>query len=290
MKIAASTKRLTIPSSASETETEKAFAGVVLRLTNRIDLGQIALRAEQRELGSRLFQISLGNRGRAGRRRQSSQGQVAQRRLITLSEQLKDVCALREVVMGRLRPRRLLANQSSNSQVLTPVCRRTPRVEPSFAGFEALLGLSQAAGSNQRFACGEVGLNQIALRNARSLRQRVGHAHGFVECLASRRQLDAQYFQRPLIPAHRLRAVRSVRFAGEAQIFLGAFVRSAHQMNLRERIEHCAGRLVELDGAADFECASEHLFGAFEITELNEDLAKGGECDGEAVTRSERLV
>ena len=61
-------------------------------------------------------------------------------------------------------------------------------------------------------------------------------------------------------------------------------------MNLRERVEHRARRLVELDGAADFERASEDLLGAFEVAELHEDLAERRECDGEAVTRSERLV
>ncbi|HZL94079.1 MAG TPA: hypothetical protein VFB99_10560 [Vicinamibacterales bacterium] len=61
-------------------------------------------------------------------------------------------------------------------------------------------------------------------------------------------------------------------------------------MNLRERVEHRARRLVELDGAPDFKRASEYLLGAVEVADLNEDLAKRRECDGEAVTRSERLM
>ena len=290
-KIAASTSRLTMPSSASETEAVKVFAGAARQaFPNGLDLGEIALRAEQRELRCRLLQISFcdGWRSRCGR--QSSEREVAQRRLIPLAEQLEDVRALREVVMGCLRAGRLLADETANarnSPQLAGALRGSRR--PSHASSRCSASRRRPV-ANQRFTGGEVGLNRVARRDARRLRERVGHRDRFVECLSPRGQLDAEYFQRPLVPAHGLRAVRTVRFAGEPQILVGAFVRAAHQMNLRERVEHRARRLVELDGAPDFERASEDLLGAFEVAELNEDLAERRECDGEAVTRSERLM
>ena len=88
---------------------------------------------------------------------------MAQRRLIPLAEQLEDVRALSEVVVGCLRAGRLFPDETANPKELTPVGRRPARVEAPFARFEALLGFSQASGSNERFARGEVGLNQVAL-------------------------------------------------------------------------------------------------------------------------------
>jgi hypothetical protein len=61
-------------------------------------------------------------------------------------------------------------------------------------------------------------------------------------------------------------------------------------MNLRERVEHRACRLVELNRTADFERAGEDLFGAFEVAKLHVDLTECGEGDREPVTRAERLV
>ena len=61
-------------------------------------------------------------------------------------------------------------------------------------------------------------------------------------------------------------------------------------MNLRERVEDGAGRLVELHRAADLERAREHLFGALEIAELHENLAERRQRHGEAVTGAERFV
>ena len=57
-------------------------------------------------------------------------------------------------------------------------------------------------------------------------------------------------------------------------------------MNLRERVEHSTGGLVELHGAANFECAREDLFSAFEIAKLDEDLSECRECHRQAVTGS----
>jgi hypothetical protein len=63
----------------------------------------------------------------------------------------------------------------------------------------------------------------------------------------------------------------------------GAFVRAAHQVNLRERVEHGAGRLVELHRAADFERLGQDLLGPLEIAQLHEDLSQRRERDGQAM-------
>ena len=127
-------------------------------------------------------------------------------------------------MVGCLRAGRLFPDETANPKILTPVGRRPARVEAPFARFEALLGFSQASGADERFTSGEVGLNQVALRDARSLRERVSHADRFIECLSARGQLDSEYFQRPLVPPHGLSAVRTVRLACEPQILFGAFV------------------------------------------------------------------
>ncbi len=61
-------------------------------------------------------------------------------------------------------------------------------------------------------------------------------------------------------------------------------------MNLRQRIEHRAGRFVKLDGAADVEGAMQRVFGASQIAETDADLAKRRERDGQPVARPVRFV
>ena len=61
-------------------------------------------------------------------------------------------------------------------------------------------------------------------------------------------------------------------------------------MNLRERVEDCAGRLVELDRTSHFERARQRFFGALQVAELHEDLSERRERDGEPMAGSERFV
>ena len=58
-------------------------------------------------------------------------------------------------------------------------------------------------------------------------------------------------------------------------------------MDLRECVEYGAGRLLKLNGASHFERASQDLFGAFEITELHEDLPERRQRDGKTMARTE---
>ena len=61
-------------------------------------------------------------------------------------------------------------------------------------------------------------------------------------------------------------------------------------MDLRERVEDGAGRLVELDRAAHVERAVQRLLGPREVAEPDADLAERGERDGQAVARAVRFV
>ena len=54
-------------------------------------------------------------------------------------------------------------------------------------------------------------------------------------------------------------------------------------MNLRQRVEHRAGRFVELNRASHLERAVQRVFRAAEIAEAHADLSERGERDGEAV-------
>ena len=61
-------------------------------------------------------------------------------------------------------------------------------------------------------------------------------------------------------------------------------------MDLRERVEDRAGRLVELDRAADVERAVERLLRAHEIAEPDANLPERRQRDGEAMPRAMGLV
>ncbi len=74
------------------------------------------------------------------------------------------------------------------------------------------------------------------------------------------------------------------------QVFAGALVGAAHQVNLRKGVEDRAGRLVELDRAPHLEASRQDVFGALEVAELDEDLAERGERHRKAMARGQRLV
>ena len=66
---------------------------------------------------------------------------------------------------------------------------------------------------------------------------------------------------------------------------------AADQVNLRQRVEHRAGRLAhELQGAAHVERAVERLLGAAQVAEPHADLPERGERDAEAVRRARLLL
>ena len=76
-----------MPSSAAEADTTNVLAGAAISCrADGVHFCQIALRAEQRELGRRLFQIPLGSGRRTRRGRHPPEGQMTQRRLVALAK------------------------------------------------------------------------------------------------------------------------------------------------------------------------------------------------------------
>jgi hypothetical protein len=185
---------------------------------------------------------------------------------------------------------RALVHRAPDAKEFAPGGGSGPGIEPTLARFEPPLRFRNAIGRHQRFARGQLRLDRLCRRDARGVHQRLGVGDGFVVGAPANRQLHAEHLQRPLVPPHRLGAVRAVGFARLAEVFGGTLVGSTHQVDLGERIEDGAGRLLELHRAADFQRAGQDLFRALQVPELHQDLAERRERDGQAVTRAERLV
>ena len=147
----------------------------------------------------------------------------------------------------------------------------------------------EAAVRDQRFGRNERRLQRVERRCA-GLQHFVGADDGLRGLAAPQGEPGAEHADGPFVPAARLTAVRAVGFARAAEKVGGGFVLAANQMNLRQRIEHRAGRLVELDRTANVEGAVQRILCARQIAEPDADLAERGERDGEAVAGSVRLV
>ena len=155
-------------------------------------------------------------RARARPRREAPERQLAQRGLVALAEQLEDVRALREVVVAAgaqpsdaREPRRGCAGTRPSSPArcadrAAPSHESIRRCAPPRCG-PAATSASHAARSawiasagGTPGVCGDL----------------VGHRHAPRRTPPRRiASFDAEHFQRPLVPAHRLRAVRAVRLA-----------------------------------------------------------------------------
>ena len=83
----------------------------------------------------------------------------------------------------------------------------------------------------------------------------------------------------------------AVGLARTLQAAAGLVVMAANQVNLRQRVEHRAGRFAhELQRAAHVERAVERLLGAPQIAEPHADLAERGQRDAQAVRRARLLL
>ena len=141
----------------------------------------------------------------------------------------------------------------------------------------------------QRFGGDQRRLQRVDGRRA-GLQDLVGERHRFFERPAPEREPRAEHADRPLVPAARLPPVGAVRVAGARQKLAGRFVAAAYEVNLRQRVEHGAGRLVKLNRAADLERPVERLFGARQIAEAHANLPERAERDRESVARAVLLV
>ena len=88
----------------------------------------------------------------------------------------------------------------------------------------------------------------------------------------------------------RLAAVGAIRIACPAQEIRCGVVAAPNQMNLRQRVEDCAGGFMELDGTPDLERPMQRFFGAVEVAEAYADLSERGERDGETMFRAVLFV
>ena len=141
-----------------------------------------------------------------------------------------------------------------------------------------------AVGGDERLAGGQFRTRHFHWRHAAGLGQGLHHADRAVVVAATNRELDPEHPQRPFVPAHRLPAERAVGLEGVAEVVLRFLVGAPHQMNLRERVEDCAGGFMELDGVPDLECALEGPLGAVDIAKLHQNLPERGERHGQPVS------
>ena len=240
---------------------------------------------------SGLIEMTLRHRARAGHGDEAAEREMAERRLIAFAKQIEQRRALREVVIRVGGAAAFRACSAPRSRRYSPqVGRRDARVEDVGGRREALLRFRQPAGRGQRFGRDQRRLQRVERRRAgaRASRRRATSASSSAPL--PQREPGAEHPHRPFVPMARLASVGAVRLAGAAEELAGHVVAAANQMNLRERVEHGAGRLVELNRAAHVERAVQRLLGAGEIAETDADLPERGERHREAVTRPVRLV
>ena len=233
--------------------------------------------------------MTLGDRSGAGLGDEPSEREVAERRLIAFAEQIEQRRALREIVVrvGALAGSGV--QHAAQPQVLAPRRRRHLRIEPVGGRLQPLFGLGRTVAGGERLGRDERRLQRVERRRAR-LQDLVDARHRFVERAAAQREARAEHAHRPLVPLARLPSVRAVGFARAREELARRVVAAADQVNLRERVEDGAGRLVKLNRAAHLERAVQRVLGAAEIAEAHADLAERRERDGEAVARPVRLV
>ena len=210
---------------------------------------------------------------------------MAQRSLISVSNQLEYARALSDVVVRLGKATGRSVQRAAQSKVFTPRARHGPRVDACCDVFHACFGLSRAIRCKQGFAGNQLGLDRLGGRRRR--RDFVGEPQRFVGGASARRQLRFEHANGPFVPQARLSAVTAVRLAGLSQIVARRFVSATHQRNLRERVEYGAPDLVELNLASDLQSAMQHFLGSLELAEAHENLSKRGERNGKAASRAQ---
>ena len=125
----------------------------------------------------------------------------------------------------------------------------------------------------------KIGLNRFGRRGLRG--DFVGEPQRFFRCAAASGKLRFEHANRPLVPEAGLCAVAAVGLARLPQVVAGRFIPATHQRDLRERVVHGAGDLVELRLAARLQRAEQNLFGALELAEPHENLTERRERNRE---------
>ena len=121
---------------------DDVFAGPAFRQQRfgEARVGEVAFRAEMLEDGKGRGEMALGHRAGAAFRHEPSKGEMAQRRLIALAEQIEQRDALRDVVIGVRRVAVSRVQRAAQAEVLAPRRRGDLRIQRAGRGVQALLG------------------------------------------------------------------------------------------------------------------------------------------------------
>jgi hypothetical protein len=210
---------------------------------------------------------------------------------VTLAEQVEDADALTEVVVGLGRSAGRGMKAAPQAKELTPRAAHRSRLNSRRGRLELFLGAIDVPGCQERLSQDQLALQHVGsrcLRRARDIR-RDGVRRAMLT--VPERKPGLEHLQRPLIPAARLGAVFAVRLPGFLQAAAGGIVLAARQMDLRQRVEHRAGRLPhELQRASDVQGAVQCFFRALQVSKPDADLAQGRERDAKTVRRSALLL
>ena len=197
---------------------DDVFAGAALRQQQfgGARVGEVALGAELFEDAHGGREMALGHRARAGFGDEASEGEMAERRLVALAQQIEQRDALRDVVVGVRRMAVSRVQRAAQAEVFAPRRRGDLRIERAGRGIEALLGGRPVVRGGERFRGNERRLQRVDGRRA-GLEDLVGERHGLFERSAPQREARAEDADRPFVPAARFPAVAAVRVGGPRQ-------------------------------------------------------------------------
>ena len=207
---------------------------------------------------------------------------MAQRALIAFADELEHARALRDVVIRLRQPARRPMQSAAHAQKLTPGAGHGAGVDALGHARKPGFGFLATVRGQQGLGCDQIGLNGFCRRRPLGRRDLIRQPQRFIDGAAARCKFRFEHADRPFIPFAGLRAVSTVRFAGLAQIIAGRFVSAAHQRDLCERVEHRARNLMELSRTPHLQRAVQHLFGALELSDVNENLPQRGQTEGQA--------
>ena len=140
---------------------------------------------------------------------------------------------------------------ASNPEKFSPRAWGSARIKLTFAHLKSAFRVGDSIRRHERFTRGKLRLQRFGRRHTGGLHECFGLGDRFVVGATANRQFHTKHLQRPLVPPHRLCAVRAIRLAGLSEVVAGTLVRAAHEVDLRQRVEDRAGRLFELHRAAD---------------------------------------
>ena len=171
-----------------------------------------------------------------------------------------------------------------------PGARSQASVQACISPREPVGRIVIAVEGEQRLGGNQVRLQDVSGGRAGHARDFLGLPEAVLEVSPAQREAREQEPDRPLVPATRLPAEAAVHIRRLSEVLLGAVPGASHQVNLGERIEDGAGRLVELERAPDGQRAVQDVLGEFEVSLAHADLPERGQRDGKAVRGPGRFM